>query len=153
MAGSPDSYPVRSPDSKRNPRASLDSVAPDRLSGADPLAVGLGAAVDLFLAAKAAEGASPRTLEWYRYINGRTVRRFGPDRPLDWVGAPELRAWLLELHATLSPESIAGYVRGLKAFGNWCAEEELGTAPGFRALRRPCVPRRIIASANCGCRR
>jgi len=55
MAGSPDSYPVRSPDSKRNPRESLDSVC---FSGADPLAVGLGAAFDLFLAAKAAEGAA-----------------------------------------------------------------------------------------------
>ncbi len=145
MASSPDSHPVSSLDSRRNPRASLDSIAPDHLSGADPFAVGLGAAVDLFLAAKAAEGASPRTIEWYRYINGRAVRRFGPDRPLDGVGAPELRAWLLELRATLSPESIAGYVRGLKAFGNWCAAEELGTAPGFRALRRPRVPRRLIA--------
>ncbi len=145
MAGSPDSYPVVSPDTKRNRRASLDSVASDRLSGGDPFAVGLGAAVDLFIAAKAAEGASPRTLEWYRYINGRAVRRFGPTRPLDGVGAAELRAWLLELRQTLAPESIAGYVRGLKAFGNWCAAEELGTAPGFRALRRPRVPRRLIA--------
>jgi len=90
MASSPDSYPVPSPDSRRNRRASLDSAAPDRLSGADLFAVGLGAAVDLFLAAKAAEGVSPRTVEWYRYITGRAVRRFGPGRPLDGVGAPEL---------------------------------------------------------------
>ena len=138
MAGSPDSYPVRSPDSRRNPRASLDSGAPDRFSGADSLAVGLGAAVDLFIAAKAAEGASPRTIEWYRYALGRAVRRLGPGRPIDGVGAPELRE-------SLSPESIAGYVRGLKAFGNWCAAEELGTAAGFGALRRPRVPRRLIA--------
>ena len=145
MASTPDSYPVRSPDSRRNRRASLDSVAPDHFSGGDPLAVGLGTAVDLFLAAKAAEGASPNTVEWYRMITGRAVRRLGPGRPLDGVGAPELRAWLLELRATLSPESIAGYVRGLKAFGNWCAAEELGEAAGFRALRRPRVPRRLIA--------
>jgi hypothetical protein len=64
MASSPDSYSVRSPDSRRSPHGSLDSVAPDRLSGADSIAVGLGAAVDLFLAAKAAEGASTRTIEW-----------------------------------------------------------------------------------------
>ena len=57
----------------------------------------------------------------------------------------ELRAWLLELRATLSPESIAGYVRGLKAFGNWCATEDIAQASGFRALRRPKVPRRLIA--------
>jgi hypothetical protein len=39
----------------------------------------------------------------------------------------------------------AGYVRGLKAFGNWCVAEELAAALGFRALRRPHVPRRLIA--------
>ena len=61
MAGTPDSHPVVSLDSRRNPRASLDSAAPDHFSGGDSLAVGLGAAVDLFLAAKAAEGASPNT--------------------------------------------------------------------------------------------
>lgn len=162
MARTLDSHPVASPDSRRSPRASLDSAPPDRFSGGDPLAsphseppdrfsggdtlaVGLGAAVDLFLAAKAAEGASPSTVEWYRYITGRAVRRLGPGRPLDGVGAPELRAWLLELRGTLSPESVAGFVRGLKAFGNWCAAEELGEAAGFRALRRPRVPRRLIA--------
>ena len=59
--------------------------------------------------------------------------------------AAELRAWLLELRSSLAPESIAGYVRGLKAFGNWCVAEELAVAPGFRALRRPHVPRRFIA--------
>jgi site-specific recombinase XerD len=114
------------------------------LSG-DLFAVSLGAAVELFIAAKAAEGASPRTLEWYRMITGRAVRRFGADRPVDRIGAAELRAWLLELRGALSPESIAGYVRGLKAFGHWCAAEELAVAAGFRALRRPRVPRKLIA--------
>jgi len=33
-----------------------------------PIPIGLGAAADLFCAAKAAEGASPRTTEWYRMI-------------------------------------------------------------------------------------
>jgi site-specific recombinase XerD len=33
----------------------------------------------------------------------------------------------------------------LKAFGDWCVAEELAAAPGFRALRRPDVPRRLIA--------
>ncbi len=59
--------------------------------------------------------------------------------------AAELRAWLLELRERLAPESIAGYVRGLKAFGNWCAAEEVAAAGGFRGLRRPKVPRRLIA--------
>lgn len=148
MSRSPDSTPACSPDSARSERRSLDS-SPDRFSG-DALAVGLGAAADLFAAAKAAEGASPRTLEWYRMITARAVGRFGADRPVDRIGAAELRAWLLELRATLAPESIAGYVRGLKAFGNWCAAEELATAVGFRTLRRPKVPRRLIAPFSDG---
>ena len=35
-----------------------------------------------------------------------------------------------ELRATLAPESIVGYVRGLKAFGNWCAAQEIAAASG-----------------------
>jgi site-specific recombinase XerD len=49
------------------------------------------------------------------------------------------------LRSSLAPESIAGYVRGLKAFGNWCAAEEVAAAASFRGLRRPKVPRRLIA--------
>jgi integrase/recombinase XerC len=137
MATSPDFTPVCSPDSVGLIGDSLDSVT--------SLAIQLGASVDFFCAAKAAEGASPRTVEWYRMILVRAVRRFGAARPVDAIPAAELRAWTLELRETLAPESIAGYVRGLKAFGNWCASEELATASGFRSLRRPKVPRRLIA--------
>jgi hypothetical protein len=73
------------------------------------------------------------------------VSRFGAARPVDAIPAAELRAWLLELRTSLAPESIAGYVRGLKAFGNWCAVEEVAGAAGFGGLRRPKVPRRLIA--------
>jgi site-specific recombinase XerD len=118
------------------------AIAPDSFG---PLALGVGAAADLFIAARAAEGASGKTVVWYGMITARCVARFGASRPLDAIGAPELRAWLVELRATLAPESIAGYVRGLKAFGNWCAAEELAQATGFRSLRKPKVPRRLIA--------
>jgi hypothetical protein len=111
------------PDSPKN-------CAPDSFGDSDnasdtfgPIPLGLGAAADLFCAARAAEGASPRTVEWYRMITGRCVGRFGEARPIDSIGAPEMRAWLLDLRTTLSPESVAGYVRGLKAFGNWCGSE------------------------------
>jgi hypothetical protein len=75
-----------------------------------------------------------------RGLGTSCFRRFGERRPVDAIPAAELRAWLLELRATLAPESIAGYVRGLKAFGNWGAVEELAGAAGFRALRRPRCP-------------
>jgi site-specific recombinase XerC len=74
----------------------------------------------------------------------RAVRQFGEARPVDAIPAAELRAWLLELRGPLAPESIAGYVRGLKAFGMWCAAEELAAAGGFRGLRRPKVPHRSL---------
>ena len=59
MASSPDYSPVCSPDSL------------------GPVPIGLRAAVDLFCAAKAAEGASPRTVEWYQMILIRAICRFG----------------------------------------------------------------------------
>ena len=137
MRSAPDSTPTCAPDSFGASGIALDSGG--------VLAIRIGAATDFFCAAKAAEGASPRTVEWYRMILIRAVRRFGEPRPVDAIAAAELRAWLLELRSSLAPESIAGYVRGLKAFSNWCVAEELAASPGFRALRRPHVPRRLIA--------
>jgi len=109
MRITPDSSPICAPDSFADSAAALDSFG--------PIPLGLGAAADLFCAARASEGASPKTVVWYRMITLRCVRRFGATRAVDAITAAELRAWLLELRATLSPESIAGYVRGLKAFG------------------------------------
>jgi hypothetical protein len=121
VATSPDYSPVCSPDTSVPSATSLDSLG--------PIPIGLGAATDLFCAAKAAEGASPRTVEWYQMILVRAVRQFGQSRPVDAIPAAELRAWLLELRASLAPESIAGYVRGLKAFGNWCAAASVPRDP------------------------
>jgi hypothetical protein len=84
-----------------------------------------------------AEGASPKTIEWYRMVLGRAARDLGPLHPLDALSSTELRAWLLGLRATLSPISVAGYVPGLKAFGNWCAAEQLAEARALRTLRPP----------------
>ncbi len=81
MRSSPDSTPVCSPDSLGPSGGSLDSFG--------PIPIGLGAATDLFCAAKAAEGASPRTVEWYRMIVGRAVRRIGEARPVDAIPAAE----------------------------------------------------------------
>jgi len=87
MRSAPDSTPTCAPDSFGAPGIALDSRG--------VLAIGIGAATDFFCAAKAAEGASPRTVEWYRMIVVRAVRRFGDPRPVDAITAAELRAWLL----------------------------------------------------------
>ncbi|MEX0629686.1 MAG: tyrosine-type recombinase/integrase [Chloroflexota bacterium] len=111
-------------------------------SPAGPLT--FGAAVEHFLTAKAAEGASPKTIEWYRMVLGRAARDLGLRPPLDALTRTEPRSWLLGLRATLSPISVAGYVRALKAFGNWCALEQLAEARALRTLRRPQVPQKLI---------
>jgi site-specific recombinase XerC len=77
-------------------------------------------------------------------VLGRAGRDLGVDRALDSLTSNELRAWLLTLRETLSPISVAGYVRGLKAFGRWCATEEIGKAAALRALRRPRVPHKLV---------
>jgi integrase len=50
----------------------------------------------------------------------------------------------VKLRTTLSPISVAGYVRGLTAFGNWCAAEELAEAKALRSLRRQRVPHKLV---------
>jgi site-specific recombinase XerD len=49
-----------------------------------------------------------------------------------------------ELRSTLSPISVAGYVRTLKVLGNWLAIEELALAAALRTLRKPRVPDKLI---------
>jgi integrase len=74
----------------------------------------------------------------------RAVAAFGADHPIDRLTGPDPRAWLVELRTTLAPVSVAGYVRTLKAFGNWLQAEELAEASGLRALRKPRVPDKLI---------
>lgn len=134
MVWAPDSTDLWAPDSGTPNRWAPDSRG--RLT--------LGRAVELFLAAKAAEGAAAKTLEWYGMITTRLVRTVGAERVVDGLDPAELRAWLVELRTTLAPVSVAGYVRTLKAFGNWLATEELAAAPGLRSLRKPRVPSKLV---------
>jgi hypothetical protein len=90
---SSDSTDLWAPDSPRPPTWATDYSAP----------LTLGQAVDLFLAAKAAEGAAAKTISWYRMILTRLVRSAGADRRVDSLDAAALRAWVVELRSTLSP--------------------------------------------------
>ena len=47
---------------------------------------------------------------------------------------------------SLSPISVAGYVRTLKVLGNWLAAEELAQAAALRTLRKPRVPDKLVES-------
>ena len=139
MAWAPDSPDSRAPDSWLT-----GAWAPDSRGGR----LSLGRGVELFLAAKAAEGASPKTLEWYRMVLGRAMRDLGAEPPVDSLAPTELRAWLVTLREHLSPTSVAGYVRGIKAFGNWCALEELAEAAADAASGAPGLHRACQNSIN-----
>lgn len=77
-------------------------------------------------------------------ILDRLASRLGPELAVDAVAPTELRSWLLELRTTLAPVSVAGYVRALRAFGNWLAAEGAAEARALRSLARPRVPRKVI---------
>ena len=100
MRSAPDSTPTCARDSFGAPGIALDSGG--------ILAIGIGAATDFFCAAKAAEGASPRTVEWYRMILIRAVRRFGDPRPVDAITAAGLRTWLLRETVSDEPAHESG---------------------------------------------
>jgi len=110
----------------------------------------LGQAAKLFCGAKTAEGLSPRSITWYRMILDRLIGRLGADRPVDGITLPELRAWLVGLRSSLAPISVAGYVRGLRAVGNWLAVDGLAEARAFRTLARPRVPHKVIEPLSDG---
>jgi hypothetical protein len=109
MRWAPDSTGLWAPDSERRRASASDSDGH----------LTLIQAIDLFLAAKAAEGISPKTATWYSMILARLGRAFESDQGVDRLTAPALRAWIVGLQAMLAPVSIAGYVRTLQAFGNW----------------------------------
>ncbi len=125
MQWAPDSTDLWTPDSERERAWAPDSDGH----------LTLIQAIDLFLAAKAAEGISPKTATWYRMILTRLGRAYDPNQVIDNLSAGDVRSWLLELRTTLAPVSVAGYVRALKAFGNWLQAEGLAEAGAFRSIR------------------
>ncbi len=68
MRSAPDSTPTCAPDSERAGAWASDSDGHLTLTQA----------IDLFLAARAAEGISPKTATWYRMILARQGRRSSP---------------------------------------------------------------------------
>ena len=103
-----------------------------------------------FLVSGQARGLSPKTLDWYRMIGARFVAyrtSHAAEPALGAVNIGEARAFVVSLQAAgLAPSSVAGFVRGLRAFSAWCAAEGLVAEDPFRRLPRPRVPTRLIAT-------
>ena len=91
-----------------------------------------------FLVSGRARGLSPRTIDWHamigeRFAAFRTGR--GADPALVAVTTAEARAFVVSLQeAGLSPSSVAGFVRGLRALSAWCAAEGLVAEDPLRRL-------------------
>ena len=116
----------------------------------------LSQTVDLFVATKKTEGLSPKTTNWYRWILQQFTAFLG-DPPLNQVTLNDARRFIASLqdrttryehHAKhpvkqggLSPYTISAYVRTLKVFGKYLAEDALTKTNLFDRLKRPKLPK------------
>lgn len=108
--------------------------------------------VEEYLVALRVAGRSPRTTEWYRANLAeftRFLERDGQVAAVADLQPTSVRRWLLALNSrptALSPSSLAGRVRTVKAFGTWVAAElDLPSNP-VRAVPIPRVPDQLVPS-------
>lgn len=120
----------------------------------------LPALIRLFAATKQTEGRTLKTVSWYTNMLLRFDKFLGGDAKLPDVSIHEARAFVAHLQAMrnryenhpfrpkatggLSPSTIHGYVRALKAFSSWLAAEEFTPKDIFARLKRPITPKPVI---------
>lgn len=118
--------------------------------------------IDLFAATKQTEGRSSKTVSWYRGMLAPFVEYVSNDDPAklsniniddarDFIASLQNRTTRYENHPLtptqqggLSPHTIHGYVRALKAFSSWLADEGYSDEDIFARLKRPKLPRPTI---------
>lgn len=119
-------------------------------------------AISLFIVAKETEGRSRKTTEWYRNMLERFGEQTedGPDGLLRKVGIEQARNFVASLQSKesryenhpflspreggLSPSTVHGYVRAIKAFGSWLHAEGIVAVDPFAKLKRPKLPNVVI---------
>ncbi len=112
----------------------------------------------------ATEGRSQRTIDWYasnlmrflKYLSDHQL----PDS-IENIGVPEARNFIFYLQnevtrwegnphtkdeRRLSPFSVQGYVRTIKAFWSWLMAEGYISNNPMERLKLPKVPRKVIAT-------
>jgi len=118
--------------------------------------------VELFLATKQTEGRSPKTTTWYRdklltfarYLDNGQPAKLSDltlDRTRQFVAMLQNRTCRFEGHPIrrraeggLSPFTIHGYVRTLKAFATWLYDEGFTSTNVLARLKRPHLPEVMI---------
>ncbi len=109
--------------------------------------------VEEYTAALEVAGRSRRTIDWYRaYLEGFAgfAERDGEAAALRHLSPATVRRWLLAAQAArarpLAPNSVAGRIRTLRAFGHWL-QRELGLGADLLAgLSPPRVPDVLVPS-------
>lgn len=116
--------------------------------------------IELFLATKKTEGKSPKTISWY----GEFLRKFeeflGSEAKIGDFTVENARAFIAHLQSRncrfenhplspkqeggLSPYTIHGYVRTLKVFASWLAEEGFTSTNVLARLKAPKLPTPVI---------
>jgi site-specific recombinase XerD len=120
----------------------------------------LSVLIDLFAATKEIEGKSPRTIRWYLGMLESFANFLGEGSSANDLTLDNGRAFVASLRARsvryvdhprkhpeeggLAPSTIHAYVRCLKAFGSWLADEGLVSSNPFTRLKRPKLPLPVI---------
>ena len=108
------------------------------------------------------DGKSPKTIRWYndilkffsRYLkkNGRisNIKGFDIENAREYVLHLRRRnrfdghPYIPEQDSLLSPQTIRGHIRGLKAFSSWLHREEYTGENRLRHLKIPRVPAKLV---------
>ena len=109
------------------------------------------------------EGKRPRTIDWYRQKLGYFVaflRKRQLPQSVDAVSTQEIRLFIHYLQTEvkagennphrpveergLSPQTVAGYVRTLRAFFSWAVRESLLDENPMKSVKTPTVPSQIV---------
>lgn len=99
----------------------------------------LATAVDDFMTYQIGGNRSPKTIEFYRYMLGKFVERFGADCPIESITLDQLRKWRADLktHGTMydhhqyrepinkpiSPFTLHAYVRSTRILFKWLFDD------------------------------
>ena len=116
-------------------RPEVEEPEPGRLASE----ISLEATVKEWLLDLRIRGRSPRSIEWYegqmrgfvRYSMARTLADLDIERARAYMGHRQ--------ESGLSENSIHADYQTIKAFANWCANEELPVSPTLSRLRAPKV--------------
>lgn len=83
---------------------------------------------ELYVMSRIASGLAPKTIMTYRQQFHAISKHLNTDKPIDQIKKSDIDIMILKMRqANLSPVSIQTYTRCLRAFFNWCIEEEYTT--------------------------